>query len=181
MSIAYTPALGLAYCDPNTPLVDLATVTQQTATTVEAALVSRGIAPADVQTLIAAGWFVDTGWKTYTAADLALATGWTTTASVYRVRSGVVWQRLRLTSPSSLAWTADAVGNLADVQIATVPAGQRPTAGGGDVHGLWGRPGFAMAGGVSLSSAGGLSVRGWFPGQAVPAGVDLAFQFSYPL
>lgn len=60
MTIQYTPALALAYADSETALTDLGTASQQLAQSVEAALVSRGIAPADIQALVAAGWFTDT-------------------------------------------------------------------------------------------------------------------------
>jgi hypothetical protein len=51
VTIHTTPVYGLAYCDTDTPLVDLAAVSQTFATTTEAALVRGGIAPPAAQDL----------------------------------------------------------------------------------------------------------------------------------
>jgi hypothetical protein len=73
VAIVKTSALQIAYCDTSTQLNQLADVTQQAAQTIEAALLTRGVAPADVSALIAAGWFTDTGEVTIGQVSTAYA------------------------------------------------------------------------------------------------------------
>lgn len=61
MTINLTPVHSIAYIDDLTPLNELAAASQQMAQRVETALIARGVPPADLPALIAAGWFTDSG------------------------------------------------------------------------------------------------------------------------
>jgi hypothetical protein len=83
VTIHYTPTYGLPYADVDTPLVDLAAVSQELATKHEAALLAGGLAPpssADLATLIGQ---MRRGW-----VDL------TTTTNTYSASAAVTWTLL---------------------------------------------------------------------------------------
>lgn len=133
MTIATTPTYGIAYCDTSTQLNQLADVTSQAATTIEAALIRGGIAPpnaADLAALVGRVSTLETsnalGPLVTSAAGFTAATGWTV-GSVAARKLGGGRAYLAITATYTGAGiAAQTVGDIGNVQVCTVPAAWLP-------------------------------------------------------
>lgn len=144
--IAYTPALGIAYCDPDTALADFPTATQQAATTVETALKTRGLVTADVSDLIAAGWFADTGQINITTTN-GLAAGWAVGSQGARYRKVGRWVYVMLHLTATAAYSASAIPFV-------LPAGFRPGSRHYFQANIGGPGSINTAGSIAIDTAG---------------------------
>lgn len=180
---AQTAQYGIKYLEVGQPLVDTRDVMEDNARTIEAALVRGGIAPSDVAALIASGAATDTKWQTVTAAHLTPVNAWVLGPSTYRLKAGLLFLRLHLTSPANLALTGDTTGNVGDHGVATMAPGFRTDgpSGNQETWGLMGRDGFLMGPGCTINAAGAMAIRGWYPGQQILASTQYAFHFTYPV
>lgn len=142
-----TPLYGLEYIQQGEPIRNTRLALENNAYTIEAALAARGVPPTDLQALIAAGWFSDTGWVDITpAAGFAVAS--TAERPQMRRRAG------QLIFQGGFAPTGLAVS--ASFTVATIPVPYRPAqnayVGGGSSSG-------ASTFTLLLTSAGALQIR----------------------
>ena len=113
---ATTPIYGIEYLVEGEPVRNTRAALENNALTIEAALAARGVPPADLVTLIAAGWFSDTGWVT-----IVPNTGFTASESLaYRVRGGTCFLR------GTVIRTAGAF-TTTPTAVFTMPTGARPS------------------------------------------------------
>jgi hypothetical protein len=112
---ALTPIYGLEYLVQGEPARNTRQALENNAKTIEAALLARGVPPADLLDLIAAGWFTDTGW-----VNLPLAAGWNSSSSPgYRKIGKTVWFRGEV-------WTTATSTTDTNLLSTPLPAGFRP-------------------------------------------------------
>lgn len=112
-----TPIYGLPYIVPGEPVRNTRAKLQTAMEAIDAALAARGVPPADLLDLIAAGWFTDSGWVT-----LPLATGWAGSGSpAYRKLGKTVWFRGEV-------WTTATSTTDVNLLSTALPTGFRPTA-----------------------------------------------------
>lgn len=143
-----TPIYGIEYLTEGEPAGYTRQKLQRNAEKIEAALVARGVPPADLQALIAAGWFSDTGWL-----DITPAAGFAAMAGAEKPQVRKLGRILLFQGGFTNAGMA--VNGTYAVSLA-LPTSTRPTQTA--IVGLGSSAGAAVASGF-LTSAGIISVR----------------------
>jgi len=116
-----TPIYGLQAPSDGDPVWETAAQLRATVDKIETALATRGVPPADLAALIAAGWFSDTGWM-----DVPVLAPFAPISTLERPTVRRVGKRVQMSggfSSNGLAINGSFTG------LGTIPEGLRPSPG----------------------------------------------------